>query len=755
MKKSLLSLLILMSYLANSQDFVGFNQSNYAGVSGIYQQPASIVDGRMKFDMNLVGLNVMGYNNYIGMDRSALKRGKDANGNTTFPAFSDSLFAKNYLTEKINSSDKSIYISNRIVGPSFMININRKNAIAISSGVRTYVNIDGISPDLAKLAFNEFKYPSLWVQNLKNKSLSIQEMSWAEYGLTFAHVFKDDNEHYFKAGATVKLLQGIQSAYVFVENLDYNFQTKDTVSLFNSDVKYGHSSNLNVGDISFGGNNTGTKVFDYSQSYPGIGFDFGFVYEYRPDYKKYKYDMDGQKDLWRKDKNKYKLKIGLSVTDMGSIKFKKGGVGNDFHANVSLWNLKPISPKTLGELDDTLKGRYGTSGASTYRMNLPTAISLQIDYQIWKDFYVNLTPYFAFQFKNNDTKVHDISSISLTPRWDHKWFGVFVPVQYNFLDGFRLGAAVRLGPLVVGTSNLSPIVGQKTIYGADIYTLLKIPIPYGKPKDKDKDGVSDKKDLCKDIAGVWEFMGCPDKDGDHIQDKDDKCPDVPGTKELQGCPDRDGDGITDLEDSCPDDKGLAEFKGCPDRDGDKIIDKDDECPDDAGLAEFLGCPDRDGDLTPDKYDACPDLAGPKEYKGCPDKDGDTVLDKDDNCPEVAGAVENKGCPWPDTDKDGVVDREDNCPTTPGLKELKGCPPAPVLKIEEQKILEKAFASLEFATGKDIIKKTSYASLNELAGLMKQHAADWTLDLSGHTDNQGDAAKNMLLSEKERRRLKNT
>ena len=52
MKKSIVSLSLLVSYLANSQDFTGFNQSNYAGVTGIYQQPASIVDGRMKFDMN-------------------------------------------------------------------------------------------------------------------------------------------------------------------------------------------------------------------------------------------------------------------------------------------------------------------------------------------------------------------------------------------------------------------------------------------------------------------------------------------------------------------------------------------------------------------------------------------------------------------------------------------------------------------------------------------------------------------------------
>lgn len=754
MKKILLLLSFISFVQLNAQNYLGYNQSNYAGVTGIYQQPASIVDGRMKFDMTLAGFDIYAYNNYVGMKRTALKRTGSITS-PTFTAFEDPNFADNYLVEKINNKDKSIYFSNRVTGPSFMVNINRKNAIAISSGVRNYINIDGVSPDLAKLAYNEFKYPSLWVKNLQNKNLSVQEMSWAEYGLTFAHVFKEDNEHYFKAGATVKLLQGIQSAYVFVKDLDYNFLTSDTVSFFQSEVDYGHSDNFNFENVDLNKPNSGSKVFDFSQSSPSFGFDIGAVYEWRPDYKKYKYDMDGEKDLWRKDKNKYKLKIGISITDLGSVKFKKGATSGNFKADVGLWNLKPIDPQTVKEFDDTLHGRFGGSrgAGQSYKMNLPTALSVQIDYNIWKDVYVNLTPFIAMQFKNNDTKVHDISSITLTPRWDHKWFGVFIPVQYNFLDGFRTGAAVRLGPLVMGTSNLAPLVGKQTIYGADIYAMLKVPIPYGRPKDRDKDGISDKKDVCKNIPGVWEFMGCPDKDGDHIKDSEDKCPDVAGVKELQGCPDKDGDGITDLEDSCPDDKGLVEFKGCPDRDGDKIIDKDDECPDVAGIAEFMGCPDRDADGTPDKYDACPDVAGPKEFKGCPDKDGDTVLDKDDACPEVAGAVDNKGCPWPDTDKDGVVDREDDCPTVPGLKELKGCAPAPVLKAEEQKILERAFASLEFATGKDIIKPVSLPSLIELAGLMKEHAADWTLKLSGHTDNKGDAIKNTLLSEKRAKSVK--
>lgn len=749
MKLKLLLFLFIISYAIKSQDFNGFNQSNYAGVTGIYLQPASIVDGRMKFDMNLIGLNLGFYNNYLGIKHDAFKR-----DGSSFPAFEDTSFQQNYLIPNKNGKDKSIYFSNRIAMPSFMVSINRKNAIALSWNIRTMFNIDGASQQLADLVYSEFDYPSLWVFDLHNKNLSIQEMTWAEYGLTYARVIKEDNEHYLKGGVTVKLLRGIQSAYMFIKDLDYNVKNTDTASIFQSSVKYGHSSNFDFGGVGINGN-ASTFSFDYTQSYPGFGFDIGLVYEWRPDYKSYKYDMDGEKGLWRKDQNKYKLKVGISATDIGSIKFKKGSTSGDFTANVNDWNINNLQNITsVGELDDTLNNRFGVSNASsTYKMNLPTAFSAQIDYQIWKDFYVNLTPYMAMQFKKNDTKVHDWSSVSLTPRWDHKWFGAFIPVQYNFLNGFRYGLGLRLGPLVIGTTNLTPLLSKKDVYGADVYTMLKIPIPYGKPKDKDKDGISNKKDLCKEEPGVWEFMGCPDKDGDHIKDSEDKCPDVAGVKELQGCPDRDLDGITDLEDKCPDDKGIAEFQGCPDTDGDKIIDKDDECPTDAGLEEFLGCPDRDGDKTPDKYDACPDVSGPKDYKGCPDKDGDTVLDKDDECPEIIGAVDNKGCPWPDTDKDGVADREDDCPTTPGLKELKGCPPAPVLKVEEQKILEKAFSSLEFATGKDIIKKTSYPSLNELAGLMKQHAADWTLKLSGHTDNQGDAAKNMLLSEKRAKAVK--
>ena len=363
-----------------------------------------------------------------------------------------------------------------------------------------------------------------------------------------------------------------------------------------------------------------------------------------------------------------------------------------------------------------------------------------------------------------DSKIHPAVSLAFTTAVG-RWLNASVnySILNNSYSNIGFGLVLNpgwfqwyfisdnvLGMMVLDKYNGTPVPA----YTKNLNLRVGFNLTIGKKaKDKDKDGVADKLDLCPDIPGIVLLNGCPDRDGDGVKDLDDKCPDTPGLKDLHGCPDRDADGVTDLEDACPDDKGLSEFKGCPDKDGEKIIDKEDECPEDAGLVDFLGCPDRDGDKTPDKYDACVDIFGPKEYKGCPDKDGDTVLDKDDDCPEVIGAVDNKGCPWPDADKDGVVDKDDNCPAVAGLKELKGCPPAPVLKVDEQKILEKAFASLEFASGKEIIKATSYKSLMDLAILMKAHSNDWTLDLAGHTDNQGDAAKNMLLSEKRTKAVK--
>ncbi len=180
-----------------------------------------------------------------------------------------------------------------------------------------------------------------------------------------------------------------------------------------------------------------------------------------------------------------------------------------------------------------------------------------------------------------------------------------------------------------------------------------------------------------------------------------------------------------------------------DTDGDGTPDISDECPTIAGKPEFNGCPDTDGDGIADKNDKCPTVAGVAKYNGCPipDTDGDGVNDDDDACPSVPGLARYKGCPIPDSDGDGVNDEEDRCPTVAGPASNRGCPE---VKEEVKKRLSFAATAVQFETGKAAIKKTSNKVLDEIVSILNEYP-DYYMTIDGHTDNTGNAAKNLELS----------
>ena len=723
-RKLLFSMIILVGISnVSAQNYLGILNSNYAGVMGTDLQPASFVDGRFKFDLNLFSMNFSAYQNFAYFDAAAMRNAQGGKGYWWNKSFADTAIYNSWAQPDSTFLDRFFIRnydanSNKTLGfntnfqldlLNFMFHINPKIAVGFTAKLRSITNIDNMDPKLAILAEEGLEYPDLWNIKLNEELININHLTWAEYGVNYSQVVIDEKKHFLKAGGKLKYLSGLSAAYMYTDNFSYELINEDFSQSLKGDFAYGYSSNF---DDFASGNTSGLPK---QQSKFGMGLDLGVVYEWRPDWEKYKYDMNGETNLWARNMNKYKARVGLSVLDIGGMRFQKGGLSKDFSVDSkNLFDLTRFDNASsflaFDQIIDTLVNESALAGDSSWTINnansdhffmrTPTAVSIQADYHIWKWFYVNATGMFNMISKKTSAKVKVPNQISVTPSFDFAWFGVHVPISMNSYSGFKVGAATRLGPLTVGLTDFRTLMAKGKVSGAEFFMGLRLPILYDEIEDIDKDKVSDNLDDCITEPGIWafkgcpdtdgdgikdmddacatipglaEFKGCPDKDGDKIPDKDDDCPEVAGPKEFKGCPDTDGDKIIDKKDDCPEVAGPKEFNGCPDTDGDKVIDKKDDCPDLAGLIALNGCPDKDNDSIPDKDDACPDNAGPRVNQGCPDKDADGIFDFIDGCPDIAGPKENQGCPWPDTDGDGLLDKDDECPTIKGPKENKGCP----------------------------------------------------------------------------------
>lgn len=331
----------------------------------------------------------------------------------------------------------------------------------------------------------------------------------------------------------------------------------------------------------------------------------------------------------------------------------------------------------------------------------------------------------------------------------------YIPTSFASINNPKTGKEMSVLPYKLNNVNVA--LGFTIVWGTN------------HKKDRDKDGVQDKFDMCPNTPKnvLVDKLGCPyDTDGDGVPDYLDECPNTPvaayGLIDSVGCPfDTDGDEVPDYLDECPNTpveaRGQVDEKGCPiDSDGDGVPDYIDQCPNTPaaaiGYLDSVGCPlDTDGDGVPDYLDQCPNTPaaaiGYLDSVGCPlDTDGDGVPDYLDECPNTPvaarGFVDAKGCEL-DSDGDGVPDYKDECPMVPGTKANRGCPE---VKKEIRNLLQKAMQGIEFETGKATIKSKSFPLLNEIAQTFIDNPA-FQIEVQGHTDNTGSDKLNTELSDK--------
>ncbi|WP_427872685.1 DUF5723 family protein [Flavobacterium sp. MMS24-S5] len=582
---------LIISFTAKSQSYLGYFHDNYAGVQSVLFNPASIVDSRFKTDINLFSISGAVENDLYGVK--------------LFDVYKDGYDFESQ--SKVSAKNANNGLANfDIIGASFMFNIAPKHSLAVFTRARSVSNIRKINGYLIDQVKDGLDQSDSFNYNLGSPNAASH--SWGELGISYAAVLFQKDQHFLKGGLTAKYLQGGVNAYVHGKNVNVAYIENS------ADPKEG--SLISNGEVTVGGSQDweANDDYEFDSKSRGFGFDFGLVYEWRPDYDQYDIKKAKPADNNFRDLNKYKLRFGLSVTDIGSINYK--------NSKVDTYNVNGVVTQQMiddaEDLYDFLNEHYTkTSTSKGVKTNLPTAIRADADWNMYNKFYLNLNGDINLVSGSKLNGYGIADRVTLTPRYESRWFSFYLPMTYMEYSGMQAGAGLRAGVFFIGSGSILSNLASSNSKGADFHLGMKIPVYEKQFKDTDGDGVIDKEDACRKVAGPAENGGCPwpDTDKDGVFDKDDACIDVAEPKENKGCPWKDSDGDTLL----------------------------------------------------DNVDACPTIAGPVENKGCPwpDTDGDGVLDKDDACPNEAGAAENKGCPELDADKDGVLDKDDACPTVVG------------------------------------------------------------------------------------------
>lgn len=437
-----------------AQQLLGIRNSNYAGIQGALLNPSSIADSKLKYDINVLSVDEVFANNFLYAPKSSLSFfgiKKIIDG-----AIHETIFSTRYDPLYPNKL-YNVSFSTEFLGPSFFVKIKKKHVIGFTVAARAYGNIKDISGNAAQNAFAYLLQPSLWNTGLQEHSARLNAMGWLQYGLHYATTIYSDSRNELNAGVSLNYLQGLGAAYV--KNTNLNYQIGDTTHILftNSNVDYGR-----------------TDIDDFKNHHDlthghGLGADIGFTWVH----------------FKEQDKSGYLYKLGISLLDIGSIKFDKNT--GSYHlqataADFTNWHQSKFTGNT--QLDQTLSAVFynGDSSksktGSVFHMAMPTALSVQFDWNVCEKFFANATIVKGFGHGNNVGVIRP-DVYSLTPRYETKWWEVSVPVSLLYYNHWqpRVGLAVRAGYFFIGGDAPGALLKLNDLNGVDFYAGIHYFVP--------------------------------------------------------------------------------------------------------------------------------------------------------------------------------------------------------------------------------------------------------------------------------------
>lgn len=451
-------LLNAVAFDISAQDLMGINGSNYGGTAGLLINPSSMSNFPPKWEIHILTMDFFVDNNYAYMPSTSVISGiKKINkeGSAYSPDESDFVFRND------NIKKKSAYVNFLFKAPSVLFKIKDHRIALINNGIRTVVSANKINFNMPSLTGSDELSVSLNDLNFRIPKFRINAMAWSEFGLSYSAPIRKTRTLKIFAGVTLKRLHGYVAGYLL----------NDEVSL-TVDPKAGATAKVN---IEYGYVDPSQAEPSYSGFVSGKGFsgDVGVTAVFKGTYR------DGGIEKIEDGPfgpTNYKFRIGLSLIDMGRINFEK---------NVNLYAINKVTTiDTITDMDILINNELyqlptTPQPSGSFFMRTPMAISLQADYKIRKNLFVHGIVVQRLVF--NGPGIDRANQLAITPRFELKWFEFSLPIRLFQYKHPSIGAALRIGPLWIGSDKIGSWFIPGKFTGTDIYISLRI-LPIPKPK---------------------------------------------------------------------------------------------------------------------------------------------------------------------------------------------------------------------------------------------------------------------------------
>lgn len=479
MKIRLIILLLVGIVSAGSaQEQLGLKVSNYSGINGITLNPASGVGSRLQWDINVVSMGVFVENNYVYVrDANLFKvlRNTDNMLMATAIATEGSTLNPDALIVDFTQGNgrKFTNLNAFVMGPSAMFRV-KQHTFGIYWGSRAVVSGQRVPGSLGYYDVDALEVGD----QFEVGRFKVAGAFFSELGLNYGRNVLSRGKHQLDVGGTVKLLLGHDGFFM-------NNKERTTITVQDQYMTYDHAN------VRYG---VANNVVGFGDAYNGYNMQvngFGAAIDLGAEYRLYS----------NRHLKGYTWKFGASLLDVGRIAYTKNAVQHEVDTDspfdfvqADYAGVQNFDNVYAVLSDQSLASSVASFGADRFGLALPMGLALQAERAITDHFLINAT--MVRRIRMPGAMVERSNILAITPRYELRWFEVSVPlVLLNDRDP-RMGLALRLGPLVVGTDNLPSFFGRQNFSGTDVYLAIKINPVALRMKDKGNRGAPSKPNNC-------------------------------------------------------------------------------------------------------------------------------------------------------------------------------------------------------------------------------------------------------------------